>query len=41
MKLLAVVGLQDAFEAAVRMPRVATPQAAVDWALEHAVRPAV
>jgi len=31
-----VVGLHDAFTSAVDIPRVATPQAAAQWALEHA-----
>ncbi len=31
-----VVGLHDAFAASVEIPRVATPEQAVRWALEHA-----
>ena len=31
-----VVGLHDAFVSTVELPRVATPQAAVEWALEQA-----
>src|SRR5437667_383479 len=34
-----VVGLHDAFTSAIDIPRVATPQAAVAWALEQAARP--
>jgi len=30
-----VVGLHDAFASTVDLPRVGTPQAAVEWALEH------
>ena len=33
-----VVGLHDAFTSAIEIPRVATPQAAVEWALEQARR---
>ena len=33
-----VVGLHDAFASAIEIPRVATPQAAVEWALEQARR---
>jgi uncharacterized protein (TIGR00725 family) len=33
-----VVGLHDAFPSAIEIPRVATPQAAVQWALERAAR---
>ena len=33
-----VVGLHDAFAAAVEIPRVATPEQAVHWALEQARR---
>jgi hypothetical protein len=36
-----VVGLHDAFPAAVAIPRVETPSQAVAWALEQAGRPAV
>src|SRR5438445_383661 len=36
-----VVGLHDAFTSAIDIPRVATPQAAVAWALEQAARPEV
>ena len=33
-----VVGLHDAFTSSIEIPRVATPQAAVEWALEQARR---
>jgi len=33
-----VVGLHDAFTSAIEIPRVPTPQAAVDWAVEQARR---
>ena len=36
-----VVGLHDAFASAIDIPRVATPEAAVAWALEQAARPEV
>jgi hypothetical protein len=36
-----VVGLHDAFTPAIDIPRVASPEAAVTWALEHAARPEV
>ena len=34
--LLPVVGLHDAFVSTLDLPRVATPQAAVEWAMEQA-----
>jgi len=36
-----VVGLHDAFPAAIDIPRVTSPEAAVAWALEQATRPEV
>jgi len=36
-----VVGLHDAFPAAIDIPRVSSPEAAVAWALERAARPEV
>ena len=36
-----VVGLHDAFPAAIDIPRVTSPEAAVAWALEQAARPEV
>src|SRR2546422_290364 len=36
-----VVGLHDAFPAAIDSPRVTSPEAAVVWALEQAARPEV
>jgi len=36
-----VVGLHDAFASAIDIPRVASPEAAVAWALEQAARPEV
>ena len=36
-----VVGLHDAFLAAIDIPRVTSPEAAVAWALEQATRPEV
>src|SRR3989442_1585089 len=33
-----VVGLHDAFSSAIEIPRVPTPQAAVEWAVEQAGR---
>jgi len=36
-----VVGLHDAFPAAIDIPRVSSPEAAVAWALEQAARPEV
>ncbi len=33
-----VVGLHDAFTSTIEIPRVPTPQAAVDWAVEQAGR---
>src|SRR5213083_50014 len=36
-----VVGLHDSFASAIDIPRVASPEAAVAWALEQAARPEV